>query len=256
MILNPDDLPYFLAFVLLDETRRSASGKRQTAPLEGMWMSRQGATGMRLSDRRFRCAVCIEALRSVGGLSVDKAAAEVAALLGQRNAGQVNVIRVAYYECRRLHAPSWDALFYQFLHWRAWVFESDEETFQIVLQTYPLHLGSLAQRSLATWIARLRNDPQQMLRNRSWMLEPGEPARSRIESNYWNPENNWQQFATDLWTLGRLHAGIGESDEARILLGRALEVWQTRGHKLAEVQKEAIRMLEAEIAQFTTPTTP
>jgi len=204
VVLNSDDLPFFVAFVLLDEACRSRSGKRQTAPLSGMWLSHQGATGMRLSDRRLRWAVCIEALRNVGGLSVDKAAATVAALQAQGMAKQVNVIRVAYYEYRRLHALSWDAFYEQFLHWRAWVFESEEETFQVALGTCPPHLRGLAQCSLAEWIARLKADPQQILRNRNWLLEPGEPARSRIESNYWDDEINWAAACHGLLDPGTL----------------------------------------------------
>jgi hypothetical protein len=247
MALESDDLEYYIAFVLLDEARRPASGKRQTAPLKGEWMSCGGETGMRLSDRRFRRAVCIEARRSVAGLSVDKAAAEVAEVLGESRAEQVNVIRVGYYEWKRRHAVTGEEFLYQFLHWRAWVFESDEETIQVCLKAYPRHLGQPARDSLAELISRLRNDPQQRLRNRAWLLEPGQPARNRIDSNYWNPDKAWQQLATDLWMLGRRHAGIGDEGEARILLSRALDVWQTHGHKLVWLQEQAIPILQAEI---------
>jgi hypothetical protein len=83
--LNQDDLTYFVAFVLLDEARRTPSGKRQTKPMKGFWMSRQGKwRAMRESDRRIRWCVCIEALRNVRQMSVEKAAAEVAEMLGDQ----------------------------------------------------------------------------------------------------------------------------------------------------------------------------
>ena len=158
MELNSDDLPYYVAYVLLDEACRSPSGKRQTAPLKGMWMALQGTRGMQLSDRRLRWAVCVEALRRVRGLSVDKAAAEIAAVLGQGSAKQVNVIRVAYYERRRRHVAHWDQFFFAFLRWRRWVLESDEETIQVALRTCPPYMGTLrGANSLPRLIVCVRN---------------------------------------------------------------------------------------------------
>jgi hypothetical protein len=68
--------------------------------MNGFWMSGQLKAGTRLSEGRLRRNVCIASLRRVGGMSVDKAAAHVATFLGRQRAGQVNVLRVAYYESR------------------------------------------------------------------------------------------------------------------------------------------------------------
>jgi len=101
MELHQDDLPYFLAYVLLDDAHRTPSGKRQIKPMKGFWMSRQGKwSAIRESDRRIRWCVGIEARKSVGKMSVEKAAAEVARVQGRSTASEVAVIRVAYYQCR------------------------------------------------------------------------------------------------------------------------------------------------------------
>lgn len=250
MELNQDDLHYFVAFVLLDEASRARSGKRQRGLMKGYWMAGQMKAGLRLSDRRFRDSVCIEALRTVGAMPVAKAAAHVAAVLGKPRAAEVDVLRVAYYEC--LPAPlSWNLFFPQFLHWRAWVFQSGQELLNRMLEDYGRRFGRVHRRSLAKWIERLQSDRVQRARNRSWLLEPGQEERTRIESNHWDPETEWQMLATDLWSLGRLHARIGEHGEAKALLDRALDIWKAHGHELAHVQVQAIPALEAEIAQLT-----
>jgi hypothetical protein len=81
--LNQDDPAYFVEFVLLDEACRVPAGKRQTKAMSGFWLSRPGKVGRRLSDRRLRWGACIEALRRIGGMPVDKAAAYVADALGE-----------------------------------------------------------------------------------------------------------------------------------------------------------------------------
>jgi len=44
MQLGSGDLPHFVPFVLLDLASRIPSGKRQTMPMQGFWMSRSGKT--------------------------------------------------------------------------------------------------------------------------------------------------------------------------------------------------------------------
>jgi hypothetical protein len=249
MDLNRDDLPYFLEFVLSDEAWRAPSGKRQVKPMEGMWMVRHGNSGMRESDRRLRCNVCIHTLNQIGGMTVEKAAAHVATLLGRKSETEVAVIRVAYYE-RPPGALRCQAFHSQFIDWRAWVFRSDEDTLRFFLGEYKRGFGSNRHQRLARLIQNLRDDRGQRDRNRSWLLEPGEPAKTRIESNYWNPEKDWQYLATDVWNLGRLHAGIGEVAEAETLLERALSIWKTHGYKLTHQQADAIAALQEELARM------
>ncbi|MBZ5636950.1 MAG: tetratricopeptide repeat-containing protein [Acidobacteriia bacterium] len=250
MRFDQDDLPYFVPFVLLDEATRSPSGKRQTMPMKGFWMERPGTTGMRESDGRLRRNVCIDALREFGGKPVDKAASEVATILGRRTAACVSRIRVDYYQ-RRPERAVRDIFFSQFLSWREWVFESSEERLEFILRSYGQEFGQNRLRRLSELMEKIRRDPEQKARNRRRLLEPGELQRARIDSNYFDPGIDWQFLATDLWTLGRLYARIGEMVEAETLLERALEIWKTHGHHLPHVQTEAIPALEHEITKLS-----
>jgi hypothetical protein len=248
--LNQDDLPYFVDYVLLDEAWRTPSGKRQTKPMKGFWMLGQGKLSLRQSDSRVRRSACIEAFKRVERMSVGRAAAHVASALGRRSAAAVEVMRVAYYECAS-GRHQWRSFFDQFLFWRKWVLKSNQETLRSVLNDYGREFGQSRRQRLAGLFDRIRRDPVQGVRNREWRVEPGRSQRARIEFNYWNPESDWQHLATDLWFLGRLHAEIGETGEAKALLERALHVWKTHGHKLAHVQAEAIPHLDAEIARLS-----
>jgi hypothetical protein len=249
MDLNRDDLSYFLEFVLLDEAWRAPSGKRQVKPMEGMWMVRHGNSGMRESDRRLRCNVCIHTLNEIGGMTVEKAAAHVATLLGRTSAAEVAVIRVAYYE-RPPGALRSQAFHLQFIDWRAWVFRSNEETLRFFLDEYKRGFGNHRHQRLAKLIQNLRDDRRQRDRNRIWLLEPGQLARTRIESNYWDPERDWQFLATDVWSLGQLHAGIGDVAQAKMMLERALSIWTTHGYKLPHQQADAMAALQEELARL------
>jgi len=216
MQLNQDDLLYFVSFVLLDEATRPVSGKRQTRSLDGFWISRPGKAALRLSDGRLRRNSCIDALRTIGRMSVSQAAARVGKVLGRTTPTAANRIRVDYYQDRTVRDTG--VFLSQFLGWRAWVLESSEETLRFILSMYGEHFGGRRRERLAKLIGYLRRDAVQVARNREWLLSPGTPARTRIESNNWDPESDWQFLATDLWVLGRLHANIGETAEARSLL--------------------------------------
>jgi len=247
MELNRDDLPYFLALVLLDETWRFPSGKRQKEPMDGFWMSGQLERDMRLSDRRLRQNVCIYAIRDVEGMSIEKAATHVGVFLGKRTAAQVNVLRVAYYEAppdRR----SYDFFFGQFLHLREWALRVNEETAEYFMEQSQRNFGAPRRSTLARWIKRLRNDPVQQARHLSWLKERAQSRRTRIESNHWDPERDWQSLAADYSVLGCLQALIGDISEARSLLQQALDIWKEHGHKLPHAQTNAIAGLEHELA--------
>lgn len=250
MELNQDDLPYFLEFVLLDEARRHPSGKRQLEPLKGFWMSRQGhLRDMRRSDRRIRWCVCIEALRSVGQMPVEKAAAEVAGMLGLSTAKDVAVIRVAYYESR-FGRYQLNSFFHSFLHWRKWLLSSNEETIRVILDLYGRQFGQSQQARMAALFTAVRSDAMQVKRNHDLYLEAGQQERNRIDSNYWDPEVQWQHLATDLWVLGRIHARVEDVEEARTLMQRALGIWSTYGARLPDVQVQAIAELNDEIGRL------
>jgi hypothetical protein len=248
--LDPDDLKYFVAYVLLDEAHRTPSGKRQVEPMNGFWMSRQGKLrAMRKSDRRIRWCVCIEAFRSVEQMSVEKAAVEVAGVLGRSTASEVAVIRVAYYECQ-LGRYQLNSFFQNFLHWRKWLLASDEETLRIILEHYGRAFGQGRRARLGSLLDDVRSDPRQIGRNRDWHLEAGQEQMTRIDSNHWDQQTEWQQLARDLWILGRIHAGLNDVYEARDLMERALGLWSTYGAVLPHVQLQAIADLKDEIGRL------
>jgi len=249
MQLDKHDLVYLAPFVLLDEATRASSGKRQTRQMKGFWGARQGDNGMRGSDKRLRRTAMIHAFREIEGISIDKAASEVGTILGMQTVASVNVIRADYYQHRK--RASLDFFPYHFFIWREWVFESSEETLEFFLGIYGREFGQVRRRRLSEVIEKMRRDPEQKARNRTWLLEPGRPKRTRIESNHWDPERDWRFLATDLWMLGRLHARIGERAEAKALLKRALDIWKASGHQLPHVQAEAIPALKREISYLS-----
>jgi hypothetical protein len=250
MELTKADLPYFAAFVLLDEAWRLPSGKRQTARMKGFWLCGQIRPGMRLSDRLFRSKICIEAFRRVGGMSISKAAAAVAAYrIGEGRAAKVEVLRAAYYE-NRAGELNWDFFFGQFLLCRDWVLQLTDDALDRLLEDYQRSYGQPRRRRLADWIKRLREDSAQRTRHESWLREVAQLAKERIESNRGNPERDWQMLATDCWQAGRLQAQFEEIGEAKAFLQRALSIWQTHGHKLSHMQVRAIAGLQDQLAQL------
>lgn len=259
MQLNDQDLPYFLSFVLLDEASREPSGRRhQTQPLKGFWSSRSGATNLRGTDLPLRRRVCIDAIRQVDGKAISKCAAEIGAILGANTADDVEMIRIKYYEDRN-KSNEYEAFFSKFLFWRKWAIESDTRTIQFVLELYETDYDADRRQLLADLIGRLRSDPTQHARNRAWQLEAGQPQLDRIASGIW--KDQWQPLATDYWTLGRLHARIGDASEAKNLLGQALKIWREQGEALREQgeahhdeQSWAISLLEGEISELSGTT--
>jgi hypothetical protein len=165
-------------------------------------------------------------------MSVDKAAAEVARVQGRSRAGEVAVIRVAYYECR-LGRYQLNSFFQTFLHWRKWLLSSDEETLRVILDHYGREFGQDWLSRMANLFDQVRSDLMQVRRNREWHLEDGQEQRVRIESGHWDQRTEWQLLATDLWILGRIHAGVNDFDEARGLMERALGLWSIYGAVLA-----------------------
>lgn len=251
MELNQQDLPYYVAYVLLDEATRPPSGKRQTLPMQGFWMSRQGKTGMRESDGRFRRGSCMEALLTVGRMTVSKAAAYVAQILGRTTSADVNRIRVDHYEQRVGGNRNRGMFWGQFLSWREWVLESSEKRLQFFLGQYGEAFGPLRRCRLEKLMYDLRADAGQAARHREWLRFRQAAAQGRIDSNRWNPDTEWQPFATDLWSLGQLHVKLGEPDDGKPLLERSLAIWKSQGGLLPRVQVEAVRQLEELISQVT-----
>lgn len=249
MELNQQDLPFFVTYVLLDEAKRTRSGKRQTKPMNGLWMSRTRPYRMRLSDVPLRKKVCIEALRRVGRMSLSKAAAYVAHELGESTSADVNRIRLAYYD-RRPRAISWDLFFGQFLSFREWVFESSEGQLQLSLDLFERNHGRSRLEDLAKLYGDLRRDPIQRERNLAWFSERGLAAKARIESKRWNPDSDWQMLATDWRTAGRMHAELGDVGEARFHFEHARDIWKTHGHRLPHLQERAFAQLDQEMERL------
>jgi hypothetical protein len=249
MQLNQEDLKYFVPFLLLDEARRSPSGKRQTMSMNGFWMSRLGAHRCRVSDLPWRRRVCIHVLSTIGELSVSNASAAVADILGLGTETDVNVIRVDYYECKSKLAQFLGEFYTQFINWRRWVYESNDETLHVVLDLFKSQFGQQRHTRLSNLIEGLKSDPLQRNRNNELRLEQGLGARTRIESNVWDPIADWQLLATDLWILGRFHAELGERNKAQSCFEQALDLWRTRGHNLPDRQTAAIELFSVELTR-------
>jgi hypothetical protein len=116
---------------------------------------------------RERSYACIEALVKIGRYSKDKAAVEVADVLGKKREG----IRVAYYEARRafkgrtLPLSMW---FMSFFSWRDWVLSSDDFTISFALQKYLERFSRSRARRLAALMIEMRRDQTQAARNAVW----------------------------------------------------------------------------------------
>ena len=157
MVLR-DDVSGFIEFVLLDEATRRPS-KKQKNPMRGFWLQRSGQIkGIRRSDRRERIYVCIEMLHTVRGWSIERAAIEVAELLGETTRRQIEVVRNAYYEVQKtpnaaITLAYWPNAFYD---WRRWVLSTDEWTLQQVLKLYQERFGATRRDRLKALFAQLR----------------------------------------------------------------------------------------------------
>jgi hypothetical protein len=179
MKLNQIDLSYFVRFVLLDETKRKPS-KRQEMPMGGFWMSRSREPSMRVSDRRLRRGVCVEAYGRVGGLSISRAAAEVAFILGESSMEDVEVLRVEYYQCQDLKRNS-EMFFGQFLSWRNWLLQASKKRLRFNLDLFEQEHDKAAAGELEKLFADVRSNLGQQARNREWLLELGPKAMEWIE---------------------------------------------------------------------------
>jgi hypothetical protein len=231
MQLGEEDLDYFVPYVLLGECRREPSGKRQRQSMIGPWMSRQGTLKMRGSDRRLRCAVCIEALTKIGRESVDQAAARVVTLLGEQSAKQVDVIRVAYYEVRPAGQHQLGLFYDSFLRWRQLGLTYDDAELPCILDSYAKDVDHSRMESLSALFRTMRSDPVQVLRNHDWVLAPAKALRDRIESRSWNLPSEMYFLAGRLIELARFYVKVGHVHEAMPLYERALDLWQTYGRE-------------------------
>jgi len=174
-----EDLYYFVRYLLWEECARVRPTKRRrTAYFESFWIRRQGGLPIRDSDLRERSYTCIEAMIRIARNSKNKAAAEVAELLGRKKSSDVEAIRVAYYEVRRTHRGRILPLsmwFMGFFSWRDWVLSSDIFTITFALQKYQERFGQLRARRLAFLMSEMRRDPVQAARNAVWH-EAGRPG--------------------------------------------------------------------------------
>jgi hypothetical protein len=247
MELSRDDLEFFVRFVLLDVAQRIPA-KRQTHPMNGLWMSRMGAKGMRESDAVVRRNVCIEALCKVGGMSIDKAAADVATRLGRHTSAQANVIRVGYHE-RKPRTIRWEMFFAQFLSFRAWVLQAGESELRLALDRRERDRGESCRERLGELFRDLKRDPNQRNQNLNWFTERSLAAKARIESKHWNPETDWQMLATDFWTVALYYKAMKDVDEARVQFQHARHLWEThcQQHRLRE---RALAALDEEMSRL------
>ncbi len=249
MYLDPQDLARFNEFVLLDKVRRAPDGKRQTRPMTGFWMERPGVVrGMRKSDQRLRQSVCIWSRIKIGGDTVKEACLNIAQMLDKDSFDEIEVIRVAYYECKPEKYVS--QFVSQFLGWRNWTICADATTIELSLTDYAEDYGELRCARLRTLIQAIRNSPEQRQRNREWLLEPSLPLRGRIETGYWKLPHDWLDLATDLWALGRAHSQIGDLIEAEDFVTQAQTLWREHGMELSHLQELALPELEQELAQL------
>lgn len=249
MELERADVKYFFGFVLLDKTTRPPSGKRQTQPMKGFWMSRSREQHMRGSDVPARRNVCIKALATVGGVSVTSAAAQVAYDLDESTASRVDSIRTGYYE-QGVNQADWNVFWGSFLSWREWVLESPQARLDFFLNQYENEQGEARRKALQKLFEDLRRDEVQAVRNRNWALERCQSALGRIESNRWDPNTEWKSLATEHWEVGRFRAAFGQTEQAINHLSQALEIWKTHGHELPHLQMRAVPQLEQAIARI------
>lgn len=155
MELTKGDLDLFVKFALLDETKRARGPKQHAKPMIGNWMCRLREDRAHESDLVLRRNVCIEMLNSVGGLSISKAAVEVATGLRLTTQSKVNTIRESFYA--RPPAPFEIDLFVrQFLDVRNWVFLANEAQLDRDLTRYEQDYGRERRDRLADFYKLLR----------------------------------------------------------------------------------------------------
>ena len=157
MVLQ-NDVSGFIEFVLLDEATRSPS-RKQKNPMRGFWLQRSGQIrGIRRSDRRERIYVCVKTLHTVREWPIERAAIEVAELLGGSTRKQIEVVRNAYYEVEKKPnaAVAWAYWPDAFYNWRGWVLSTDEWTLQQVLRLYQERFGLSRRDRLEALLAQLR----------------------------------------------------------------------------------------------------
>src|SRR5262249_44969519 len=157
--------------------------------------------GMRISDLRLRCAVCIETRTMIKKESVCAAAARVAILLGRISAEQIDVIRSAYYDIKPVGRAVLDSFYDSFLYWRALVFTYDAKTLGCI--------GASHATSVTKLYKDIRNDSLQAQRNRDCLLAPAKAMRDRIEGRAWDLPSEMYFLAGRLTELARFYVKVG-----------------------------------------------
>jgi hypothetical protein len=122
----------------------------------------------------------VEVYGRVGGISISSAAAEVATLLGGSTSGEVEALRVEYYQCQELKRNA-EMFFGQFLSWRNWLLQASEKRLGSNLDLFEQDHSKAAAGELGKLFADLRSNLGQQARNREWLLELGQNAMEWIE---------------------------------------------------------------------------
>jgi hypothetical protein len=177
------DLYYFVRYLLFEECVRVAVKRGQTPRFDSFGLERSGKLPIRDSDLRERSYACIEALVKIGGYSIDKAAAEVADVLGRKTSSKAGGIRVGYYEVRKTFRGRTVPLsiwFIDFFGWRDWVLSSDDFTIWFALQRYQERFARIRARRIAALMIEMRSDPVQAARNTVWHEASAPGCRSFV----------------------------------------------------------------------------
>jgi hypothetical protein len=171
-----------------------------------------------------------------------------------------DTVRQFYYAFRRNHRnldELLDAWYAAYLEWCAWVIAASERTLDHVVAKYERRGQTENAKEFRLFARRIRKNPLQQARNRELLSQAELAARSRIDSDHWDPRANlppcqYQSLATDFWNLARLQAHKGERTQAQDCLERSVEVWRTYGHDVPARQAKAIDALQTEIANLAT----
>lgn len=235
MNITAEDVDAFVRFILLDETARRPS-RWPNQPMKGFWMSRWpvsptmlGFMKLRVSDKRLRRHVCLQALIEIAGETPYGAAVRVTELLGLDVEKDTEGVRVDRHNiAKRLEKNNveWSALFepywYRFLGWREWVVSSTQSDLDAALALYAKTSNGRRVDKLRRLIDVIRRSEDHLHRNRAWW----EQQAAAIES--WMTEGDgvsreYPGYPERVALLARLRYNLGQPEESIRLMTVALE---------------------------------